>query len=93
MGSILPGRKPIGLAGPLPPWVIKSACAAENGCVKTIVTSEIGRQIADSFCIHTIVTLTGLNLSVKKLKSLKSLGHAFLLGYEESWLSQHFCPG
>jgi phosphoglucomutase len=59
----------------------------ENGCiVKTIVTSEIGRQIADSFGIHTIDTLTGFKFIGEKIKEFEESGsHAFLLGYEESF--------
>lgn len=59
----------------------------ENGCiVKTIVTSEIGRVIADSFGVAVTNTLTGFKYISEKIKEFEETGsHAFLLGYEESY--------
>ncbi|HHY83694.1 MAG TPA: phospho-sugar mutase [Clostridiales bacterium] len=59
----------------------------ENGCiVKTIVTSEMGRKIADSFGIATINTLTGFKFIGEKIKEFEETGsHTFILGYEESY--------
>ena len=59
----------------------------ENGCIiKTIVTSEMGRIIADSFGIETIDTLTGFKFIGEKIKEFEETGsHMFLLGYEESY--------
>ncbi|MFK2826720.1 phospho-sugar mutase [Bacillus sp. B190/17] len=57
-----------------------------NGVVlKTIVTSEIGRAIADDFGILTIDTLTGFKFIGEKMKQFEQTGeHTFLFGYEES---------
>jgi len=59
----------------------------ENGIVlKTIVTSEIGRAIAESFEIPTFDTLTGFKFIGEKIKEFKKTGkHTFLFGYEESY--------
>jgi phosphoglucomutase len=59
----------------------------ENGCViKTIVTSEMGRKIADSFGVETIDTLTGFKFIGEKIKEFEETGsHTFILGYEESY--------
>lgn len=58
-----------------------------NGVVlKTIVTSEIGRTIADSFGIATVDTLTGFKFIGEKIKEYKKTGqYEFLFGYEESY--------
>ncbi|QQZ10055.1 phospho-sugar mutase [Heyndrickxia vini] len=58
-----------------------------NGIViKTIVTSEIGRVIANSFDIPTIDTLTGFKFIGEKIKEFEQTGeHTFLFGYEESY--------
>ncbi|WP_018662057.1 phospho-sugar mutase [Heyndrickxia acidiproducens] len=59
----------------------------DNGVVvKTIVTSEIGRDIAKSFGIPTIDTLTGFKFIGEKIKEFEQTGeHTFLFGYEESY--------
>ncbi len=59
----------------------------ENGIVlKTIVTSEIGRAIAESFGIPTFDTLTGFKFIGEKIKEYEKTGkHTFLFGYEESY--------
>lgn len=59
----------------------------ENGCiVKSIVTSEIGRVIADSFDITTMDTLTGFKFICGKAREFDETGsHTYLLGYEESY--------
>ncbi|MCK0470328.1 phospho-sugar mutase [Halalkalibacter sp. APA_J-10(15)] len=59
----------------------------ENGAVlKTIVTSEIGRAIADRFNLTTIDTLTGFKFIGEKIKQYQETGqHQFLFGYEESY--------
>ena len=55
----------------------------ENGIVlKTIVTSEIGRAIAESFGIPTFDTLTGFKFIGEKIKEYEKTGkHTFLFGY------------
>ncbi|HET6871704.1 MAG TPA: phospho-sugar mutase, partial [Sporolactobacillaceae bacterium] len=59
----------------------------ENGIVlKTIVTSEIGRAIAESFNLPTVDTLTGFKFIGEKIQEYKVSGaHQFLFGYEESY--------
>ena len=59
----------------------------ENGCiVKSIVTSEIGRVIADYFDITTMDTLTGFKFICGKAREFDETGsHTYLLGYEESY--------
>ena len=59
----------------------------KNGCiVKTIVTSELGRKIADSFDITTMDTLTGFKFIAEKIQEFQETNsHTFLLGFEESY--------
>ncbi|WP_227937915.1 phospho-sugar mutase [Alkalihalobacillus deserti] len=58
-----------------------------NGVVlKTIVTSEIGRAIAEKYDLHTIDTLTGFKFIGEKIKEYEQTGeYRFLFGYEESY--------
>ncbi|MDX5476340.1 MAG: phospho-sugar mutase [Bacillaceae bacterium] len=58
-----------------------------NGVMlKTIVTSEFGRVIADSFGVATIDTLTGFKFIGEKIKEYEQTGqYSFLFGYEESY--------
>ncbi|MCY7753758.1 phospho-sugar mutase [Bacillus haynesii] len=59
----------------------------DNGVVlKTIVTSEMGRDIAASFGLDTIDTLTGFKFIGEKIKQFEASGeYAFQFGYEESY--------
>lgn len=59
----------------------------ENGVViKTIVTSEIGRTIAEQYGIQTIDTLTGFKFIGEKINEFEQSGEqAFIFGYEESY--------
>ncbi|MBM7646903.1 phosphoglucomutase [Scopulibacillus daqui] len=59
----------------------------DNGAVlKTIVTSDIGRAIAESFGKATVDTLTGFKFIGEKIREYKeSHEHQFLFGYEESY--------
>ncbi|WP_066327144.1 phospho-sugar mutase [Anoxybacteroides amylolyticum] len=59
----------------------------KNGVVlKTIVTSEFGRDIAASFGLPTIDTLTGFKFIGEKIKEYEQTGqYAFQFGYEESY--------
>jgi phosphoglucomutase len=59
----------------------------KNGVViKTIVTSEIGRTIADYYGVSTIDTLTGFKFIGEKINEFEQTGeHTFLFGYEESY--------
>ena len=65
------------LRGALPP----------NGIViKTIVTSEMGAVIAQSFGVPTLNTLTGFKYIGEKITQFAATGeHRFLFGYEESY--------
>ncbi|WP_053361760.1 phospho-sugar mutase [Bacillus sp. FJAT-27251] len=58
-----------------------------NGIVlKTIVTSELGREIAASFGIETIDVLTGFKFIAEKINGYDQTGERkFLFGYEESY--------
>jgi phosphoglucomutase len=58
-----------------------------NGVVlKTIVTSEIGRAVADEYNLKTVDTLTGFKFIGEKIKQYEQSGeHSFLFGYEESY--------
>ncbi|MBD1382264.1 phospho-sugar mutase [Metabacillus arenae] len=59
----------------------------QNGVVlKTIVTSEIGRDIAASYGLTTIDTLTGFKFIGEKIKEYEKTGqYSFQFGYEESY--------
>lgn len=59
----------------------------DNGIVvKTIVTSEIGREIAKAFNIPTLDTLTGFKYIGEKINQFEQSGEqSFLFGYEESY--------
>ena len=59
----------------------------KNGVVlKTIVTSEIGRVIAQKYGINTIDTLTGFKFIGEKIKEYEQTGeYKFQFGYEESY--------
>ena len=58
----------------------------ENGVIiKTIVTSEMGADIAKGYGIKTINTLTGFKYIGEKINEFEQMGEkTFLLGYEES---------
>ena len=59
----------------------------KNGCViKTIVTSELGRRIAEDHGVLVLDTLTGFKFIGEKIKEFEDTGsHVFLIGYEESY--------
>lgn len=58
-----------------------------NGVIlKTIVTSELGRAIADKYGVKTMDVLTGFKfISEKILEFEKTAESTFLFGYEESY--------
>jgi len=58
-----------------------------NGVIlKTIVTSELGRAIADKYGVKTMDVLTGFKfISEKILEFEKTADSTFLFGYEESY--------
>ncbi|MDW7673956.1 MAG: phospho-sugar mutase [Bacillota bacterium] len=54
--------------------------------IKTVVTSEIGRAIAESFGLEIIDTLTGFKYIGEKIKEFQEAGERqFVFGYEESY--------
>ncbi|WP_129727581.1 phospho-sugar mutase [Ectobacillus funiculus] len=59
----------------------------ENGIVlKTIVTSEIGREIAKAYGLDTVDTLTGFKFIGERIKEYETTGeYIFQFGYEESY--------
>jgi len=54
--------------------------------VKTIVTGELGRRVAESYGLRTIETLTGFKFIGEQIKHFKAQegGPHFVFGYEES---------
>lgn len=59
----------------------------QNGVMlKTIVTSELGKEIASSFGVETVDVLTGFKFIAEKINEYNSTGkYQFLFGYEESY--------
>src|SRR5699024_9652763 len=54
--------------------------------LKTIVTSELGRDIATKYGLETIDTLTGFKYNAEKIKQFEATDkQEFLFGYEESY--------
>ena len=54
--------------------------------VKTVVTGELGAEIAKSFSVQVVETLTGFKYIGEKISAWKEkTTHDFLLGYEESY--------
>ncbi len=64
----------------------KGDLPANGVMLKTIVTSELGRAIADSYQIAAVDTLTGFKFIGEKINEYAQTGqHQFLFGYEESY--------
>jgi phosphoglucomutase len=54
--------------------------------IKTIVTSELGKAVAEHYGVETIDTLTGFKFIGEKIKEFEEKGDKnFLFGYEESY--------
>lgn len=54
--------------------------------LKTIVTSELGRVIAEHFGLTTVDTLTGFKYIAENIRRFEADGsHTFVFGYEESY--------
>ncbi|WP_156290175.1 phospho-sugar mutase [Oceanobacillus salinisoli] len=53
--------------------------------IKTVVTTELGRAIADSYDVETIDTLTGFKYIGEKIHSFDASGETFMFGFEESY--------
>ncbi len=54
--------------------------------IKTIVTGNLGRKIADAYGIRTMETLTGFKYIGEKMQEFEETGEfSFIFGYEESY--------
>jgi phosphoglucomutase len=53
--------------------------------LKTVVTSELGRAVADAYNVKTINTLTGFKYIGEKIHQFDATGETFIFGYEESY--------
>ncbi|WP_188454665.1 phospho-sugar mutase [Virgibacillus oceani] len=53
--------------------------------LKTIVTTELGRAIADHYGAETIDTLTGFKYIGEKIRQFDASGETFVFGFEESY--------
>ncbi|RCW77501.1 phospho-sugar mutase [Saliterribacillus persicus] len=58
---------------------------ANGYLIKTIVTTEMGRAVADYYDVGTIDTLTGFKFIGEKMKEFDQTDDHFLFGYEESY--------
>ncbi|MFB4169857.1 phospho-sugar mutase [Virgibacillus sp. JSM 102003] len=63
----------------------EQAKLANGRMLKTIVTSELGRKIADYYGVKTIDTLTGFKFIGEKIRQFDATGETFVFGYEESY--------
>lgn len=63
----------------------KGQLPANGIIIKTIVTTEMVREIAQKYGVSVLDTLTGFKFIGQKIKEFESTGqHTFLLGFEES---------
>lgn len=59
---------------------------ANGAIVKTIVTTELARKIADSYGVATFDVLTGFKFIGEKIKEWETSGeYTYLFGFEESY--------
>lgn len=64
----------------------KESVTKKDAVIKTIVTSELGGKIAESFGATVFDTLTGFKFIGEKIKGFEESGsHDFVFGYEESY--------
>ncbi|MGG3123265.1 phospho-sugar mutase [Priestia megaterium] len=64
----------------------KGILADNSVMLKTIVTSELGRTIAEYYGVETVDTLTGFKYIAEKIEEYKREGtKTFQFGYEESY--------
>lgn len=64
----------------------KGSLCSKGIVFKTIVTSELGRVIAEAYGLTCEDTLTGFKFIGEKIKEYEKSGkHTFLFGYEESY--------
>ena len=67
---------------------IKNGTMPENPVmIKTIVTSDMGKQIADHYGVRTIDVLTGFKFIGEQIGILEKQGHVddYIFGFEESY--------
>ncbi len=53
--------------------------------VKSIVTTELGRAIAESYGVESMDVLTGFKYIAEKIRQFDTTGETFIFGYEESY--------
>lgn len=64
----------------------KETLSSQDVVIKTIVTSDFGRIIAESYGVTVMEVLTGFKFIGEKIKQFEETGdHNFLFGYEESY--------
>ncbi len=64
----------------------KETLTPASTMVKTVVTGELGAEIARSFSVQVVETLTGFKYIGEKISAWENdPAHDFLLGYEESY--------
>ncbi|MGG0031185.1 phospho-sugar mutase [Priestia megaterium] len=64
----------------------KGILADNSVMLKTVVTSELGRAIAENYGVETVDTLTGFKYIAEKIEEYKRKGtKTFQFGYEESY--------
>ncbi|MFH5881764.1 phospho-sugar mutase [Liberiplasma polymorphum] len=51
----------------------------------TVVTSDFGAKIAQTYGVNVVSTLTGFKFIGEKMKEIESSNETFLMGYEESY--------
>ena len=59
---------------------------ADGAVVKSVVSTELARRIADSYGLTTFDTLTGFKFIAEKIQQFEDTGaHTFVFGFEESY--------
>ena len=59
---------------------------ANGAVVKSVVSTELARRIADSYGLTTFDTLTGFKFIAEKIQQFEDTGaHTFVFGFEESY--------
>jgi len=53
--------------------------------LKTIVTKELSRKIAEDYGVKTVNTLTGFKFISEKIRQYDTTGETFIFGFEESY--------
>lgn len=53
--------------------------------IKSVVTTELGRAVADSYGVETVDVLTGFKYIGEKINTFDQTGETFVFGFEESY--------